>query len=206
MFFRQIAVGPMQNFCYLIGCEQTKEAAAIDCGFEAEKIYEEATANDYHITKILLTHVHYDHSGAVEELAALTSGSIFMNPESNKKQGQSPIHGHWIIPHNTNPLQANNIIKVGSLKGKVMASPGHQNDHLMFVFDPYLFSGDTLFIEGTGRTDLPDSDPEKMQETLAIMGTLPDHLIVCAGHDYGSVPMRTLGEEKRANRFLNAFV
>lgn len=202
MFFRQIAVGPMQNFSYLIGCERTKQAAVIDCGFEADKIFAEAQKNGYRIAKILLTHVHYDHSGAAEQLSELSGAPILMNPDSRKKSGKSPLHGAWVIPEKTEPVEADDKIVIGDLVGTVIAAPGHQRDHLLFLFDPYLFCGDTLFIEGAGRTDFADSDPQAMEQTLRMLKTLPDHLMVCPGHDYGSVPMRTLGEEKRMNPHL----
>lgn len=190
----------MQNFSYLIGCDNTKDAAVIDCGFEPEMILCEAETNGYKITKILLTHVHYDHSSAAERLSELTGAPIFMNPESVWKRGENPTRGYWVIPQVSQPIGAGESISIGKLQGEIIASPGHQRDHLMFLFDPYLLAGDTLFIDGCGRTDLPDSDPEAMQEALKIIATkLPDHLIVCPGHDYGSVPTRSLGEEKLSN-------
>ena len=190
----------MQNLVFLIGCETTKEAAVIDCGFEPEVILAAAEQADYRISKILLTHVHYDHSGAAEQLAALTGAAIYMNPESEWKREHSPARGMWVIPQETRPIRPDETVLIGRREGRIIASPGHQRDHLMFIFDPYLLAGDTLFIEGCGRTDLPDSDPTAMQETLRMIATtLPDHLIVCPGHDYGPVPTRTLGEEKRLN-------
>ena len=203
MFFQQLSVGPMQNLVYLLGCEQTKQAAVIDCGFESERILAAAEGAGYRISKILLTHVHYDHSGAADALAHLTGAPICMNPESEWKRDESPARGMWVIPEETQPIRPGEKITIGALSGTIIATPGHQQDHLSFIFDPYLFAGDALFIDGCGRTDLPDSDPAAMQKTLQMIATeLPDHLVVCPGHDYGPVPMRTLAEEKRSNRNL----
>lgn len=202
MFFRQITVGPIQNFSYLVGCGETKKCIAIDCGYDAEQVYSEAAANGYKIDRILLTHVHYDHSGAVDKLAALSGATVYCHQASEQKRGIKNQSGAWIIPTVFKPLRDGDNVVVGTLHGKVIASPGHQNDHLIFRFTPYLFTGDTLFIGHIGRTDLPDSNPAEMSRTLEKIMALPDELIVCPGHDYGEVPLRTLGEEKHQNPSL----
>ncbi len=202
MFFQQIPVGHMDNFVYLIGCPKTKECAVIDCGFDPEIIQQKAKIHNYTITKIFLTHVHYDHSGSADILAALTGADIYMNPESEKKQGINPSKGMWIIPKKTIPVSGGDTIKIGEISGKVHSAPGHQNDHLLYTIGDYLFTGDTLFIGGIGRTDFMDSDPKKMNNTLNKICTLSDDLIVCPGHNYGKKKTNTLREEKETNPFL----
>lgn len=193
----------MQNFSYLLGCQKTKECAVIDCGFEAEKIQKEAEKNGYHITKIFLTHVHYDHSGAAEELAKKTRAEIFMNKKSEEKRGKNVENGMWIIPKKTTPLFPEDHIHIGEISGKVLSAAGHQSDHFLFLFDTFLFTGDTLFIDSIGRTDLPDGNPEEMKKTLNNICTLDENIFLCPGHDYGSVPLRTLREEKISNPYLH---
>lgn len=202
MFFRQIEVGPMQDFSYIIGCEKTKESAIIDCGFEPEKLLHIIQKKGYVLKKIFLTHVHYDHSGAAEELSKNSGAEIFMHPESRKKVNKSTQKGMWIIPQETTDISEGDSPFVGEIKGKVISAPGHQSDHLLYIFGEYLFTGDVLFIDGIGRTDLPDSSPEEMKNTLNKFFTLPENLIVCPGHDYGSVTMRTLEQEKKYNIHL----
>lgn len=187
----------MQNLTYLIGDEITKTCAIIDCGFESEKIQETAQKNGYKITDILLTHVHYDHSGEAEKLSKITGATIYAHYKSKEKSNQNPERGHWTIPPNYQPIKESDEIHVGDLKIKVFESPGHQMDHLIFQAEKYLFTGDTLFVGRCGRVDLPDSDPEAMERTLKRISTWDDDLIVCPGHDYGDVMIRTLGEEKR---------
>lgn len=206
VWFRQIEVGHMQNFSYLIGCPKTKECGVIDCGFEPEKIQKTAEEGGYCITKIFLTHVHYDHSGAADDLSKITGAEILMHPKSEQKRGKTTSKGMWIIPEKTTPIQEGNTPKIGEISGKVIASPGHQSDHLLFIFGPYLFTGDTLFIGRIGRIDFPDSVPEEYPETLNKIITLNEKLIVCPGHDYGSVKTRKLEEEKRENLYLRNII
>lgn len=209
-FFKQIPVGEMENFAYLIGCEETKQCAAIDPGWEAEKIIQTAKENGYQITKIFLTHVHYDHSGAADEIAEKTGARIFINQKSEEKRGgENPMRGSWIIPKkNINLLEIPldkggwRDLQIGNIKGKIITAPGHQSDHFLYIFDQYLFTGDTLFIGRIGRTDLLDSDPKDMEETLENIKLLPNNLIVCPGHDYGEVRLRKLSEEKEKNPYL----
>ena len=202
-FFRQIPVGTMKNLVYLVGCPKSKECAVIDCGFEPEKIYQEAKTHGYRITKILLTHVHYDHSGRADALSRKTGAPIYMNPKSEKKRGKNPEKGMWIIPKKTTPLLPHDTITIGEISGKVIDAPGHQSDHYLFQIHPFLFTGDTLFIGSIGRTDLPDSNPESIKSTLNTICTLDDNLFVCPGHDYGSTTMKTLRKEKENNPFLD---
>ncbi|MEI7511245.1 MAG: MBL fold metallo-hydrolase [Candidatus Peregrinibacteria bacterium] len=237
-FFLQIPVGAMQNFSYLVG-EENGEVACIDPGWDAEKIFLLAQKNGVHITKILLTHVHYDHSGAAEALLEMVCSSrdgactvstptpntsctistpvlqcvstpqIFASANIPKwKRNASPDHGKWVVPQNFTPISGETQdftslqFSIGKFPIQVYDAPGHQSDHLLFEIAEYLFTGDTLFIGNIGGTHFEDSNPEEMQKTLKMISTLPDSLIVCPGHDYGAVPMRTLGEEKMLNPYL----
>lgn len=206
MIFRQIAVGPMANLVYLLGCPQTRSAVLVDCGFDAARIAAVIASEKLLLTHILLTHVHYDHAGAAEELAGLTGARIMMHPASRAKQNTPARRGMWIVPKETDDLLPGMILDVGSLKIEVIAAPGHQQDHLLFLSDPYLLTGDTLFVGGAGRTDFPDSDPDALRATLRQIVAMPDHLIICPGHDYGEKPIQTLGEAKKANPFLQGLI
>ncbi|QQS59508.1 MBL fold metallo-hydrolase [Candidatus Peregrinibacteria bacterium] len=206
MFFKRIPVGPMQNNSYLIGCEKTKEALVVDCGFEAEKIQKIAKQNGYTIVGIVLTHVHYDHSGAADALSEITKAPIYAHEKTEKKRGQKINEGMWSIPKKFTPLTEGEEIAFGEESGRVLFAPGHQSDHILFRTDLYLFTGDTLFIEGIGRTDFPDSSSEDMQRTLNTIIDLPENLVICPGHDYGSVPMRKLAEERKYNMYLKKII
>lgn len=200
MFFKQLKVGNMGNFSYLIGCEDTKECAVIDCGFGVNYILNEINRNNFNLAKVFLTHVHFDHSCGVNEIKRKSGCDIYLNQKSLLKKNKNLRNGYWFLPEKYKIIK--NPLNIGNIKGCFIESPGHQEDHLIFIFDKYLFTGDVLFIDGCGRTDLDGSDFFDMQKTLEKIKNLPGDLIVCPGHDYGSVKIRTLKEEKTKNKCL----
>lgn len=197
----QIPVGTMQNFAYLLADESTNEAAVVDPGFEPEKILQKAEAEHLTIKKILLTHFHYDHAAAADQLAQLTGAKIYGHEHAQSKRGREE-EGKWVVPKVFTGLADSQELRVGNIVGTAIATPGHQADHLCYLFDDCIFSGDALFIETAGRTDLPDSNAQAMLQTFEFFKSLPDAVMIYPGHDYGSVPSRTIGEEKKYNRFL----
>lgn len=200
MYLRQLELGHMQNFFYLVGCEETRECAVIDCGYCHEEIMSEAEKDEYRITKIFLTHFHYDHSMDAEVLAEKTGAKIY--GYAGGKKDAKDAASNCTIPKEFISLQNGQEIRIGYINGVAMHSPGHQDDHMMYVFEHNLFSGDTLFIGGIGRVDLHGSDPDEMRKTVSFLKTLPDDWMVYPGHNYGDVPFRTLGEEKELNPYL----
>ncbi len=212
-FFLQIPIGDMDNFSYLIG-DYDGDVACIDPGWDSKKIFAIAQAHGVNITKILLTHVHYDHSGEAEELLnILLPTREGISEESIPKifasaciplwkKNSFPPNGRWVVPKLFTPLTPQTPLHIGKFPIKIYDVPGHQSDHLMFEIEGYLFTGDTLFIGRIGRTDIEDSSATDMKNSLEIVKHLPDPLIVCPGHDYGEVPMRSLGEEKLLNPYL----
>jgi len=93
-------------------------------------------------------------------------------------------------------------IKVGELKFLVLHTPGHTPGSVCFLMDKAIFTGDTLFIDSIGRTDLEGSDPEEMFKSLKRLTTLADDIIVYPGHNYGKEPASTMGEQKKRNPYL----
>ena len=200
MIFHQLQLGHMENFCHIIGDAKTKEVAIFDPGWEGKKILQFLKEKEYTLTHIFLTHVHYDHSGQAEFLAQKTGATIYASETTNlEKRG----HPKFVVPETFTPLSDKQIVKVGSVTVETINAPGHQDDHVIFVVgDLYLVTGDTLFIGNIGNVWFEYSVAEHMPATLKMINTLPEHLLLCTGHDYGEVPIRTLGEEKKTNRFL----
>ncbi|MDO8526060.1 MAG: MBL fold metallo-hydrolase [Deltaproteobacteria bacterium] len=193
---QQIPVGPMANFSYLIVDKETKKAAYIDPGWEAEKVINFATKEGITIEKILLTHTHFDH---IQEL------------EQAYNRLKVPVYVHGIeagvieemgVP--VNALADNEKLKVGGLNLDCIHTPGHTPGALCFKVDQHLITGDTLFVDGCGRVDLPGSDPDLMFESLKKLSLLPEETIVYPGHDYGPTPTDTLGHQKKTNPYLSA--
>ncbi|MBU0760516.1 MAG: MBL fold metallo-hydrolase [Nanoarchaeota archaeon] len=192
MFFRQIKLGPMENFSYIIGDSETKEVAVVDPGFEHEKLLKECEENNLKITKILLTHAHFDHITDLPALAEKTHAEIYIH---EKETFQTKLK--------LTKIKNNEIIPLGKIKIKVIHTPGHSQGSVCFLLDDNkLLTGDTLFVGGIGRTDLPESNSEQMKNSLKKLSKLPDETEIYPGHDYGERKSSTIKWEKENNPFL----
>lgn len=191
MILKQVSVGSMDNFSYLIGDELSKEAAVIDPGSDAERIIDEAKRAGLQIKAILVTHTHYDHIGALSELAAKTNATVYVH-----KSDVSSIDADNVVS-----IDEGSIIKIGSVEVKAIHTPGHTPGGIVYQIGKKLFTGDTLFVEGCGRTDV-GGDTETMWDTIQRLRDLKDDYEIYPGHDYGSKPHSTIAHEKKHNRFF----
>ena len=195
LYLKQLELGPMQNFVYLIGDPQTKEAAVVDPGWEVPTILEAAQRDGYRITRAILTHSHFDHVMGLPQL--LESVDV-------------PVHIHVTEAHELGVAESSvklandgDVIQVGSLPVTLLHTPGHTRGSQCLLVDGNVLSGDTLFIRAVGRWDLPGGDPRAMYESLTErLKKLDDHTKLYPGHNYAPVPISTIGEEKLHNPFL----
>jgi len=183
MYFKQIPVGPMGNLSYLIGDEASKEAAVVDPGFDSALIKKTAAQDGFVIKKVLLTHAHYDHSDAVKDFDC----QVYVHANED-------FDGENIID--------NQEIMIGGVRVKVIETPGHTKGGVCFLVENRLITGDTLFVNGFGRTDFPGGDLETLKESLNKLMQLPEDTIVYPGHDYGGAES-TIEKEKQS--VTNAF-
>jgi hydroxyacylglutathione hydrolase len=207
VYLKQMELGPMQNFVYLIGDPATRECVVVDPAWEIDTIVDTAQADGFSITGALVTHTHQDHVGGslkswgmpgripgVEELLEKVRAKVYVHKaerEFLKGFGSDLVK---VDNHDTLP--------VGRLTLEFLHTPGHTPGSQCFLVDGRLVSGDTLFIGSCGRTDLPGSDPSEMYFSLTQrLGALPDQTILLPGHNYGGVSS-TLGDEKRQNPFM----
>jgi len=207
VYLKQMELGPMQNFVYLIGDPSTRECVVVDPAWEIDTIVDTAQADGFSITGALVTHTHQDHVGGsleswgmpgripgVEELLEKVRAKVYVHKaerEFLKGFGSDLVK---VDNHDTLP--------VGRLTLEFLHTPGHTPGSQCFLVDQRLVSGDTLFIGSCGRTDLPGSDPSEMYYSLTQrLGALPDQTILLPGHNYGG-PSSTLGDEKRENPFM----
>ncbi|MBI3292742.1 MAG: MBL fold metallo-hydrolase [Elusimicrobia bacterium] len=184
----------MANFVYLIGCPRTKEVAVVDPAWEVDRIARIAQADGMKITKILITHTHFDHINGVEELLQRTDAQVFVH-----KTEVEDLPG---ATANLRQLESGDVIQVGDVKLTTVHTPGHTRGSQCFLVSGALLSGDTLFIGSCGRVDLPGSDPKSMFESLGQLKRLNDHTVVYPGHDYGDTPHAPLADQKRRNPYL----
>jgi hydroxyacylglutathione hydrolase len=207
IYLRQLELGPMQNFVYLIGDPMVRECVVVDPAWDIDTIVETAQAADLRLTGVLVTHTHQDHVGGsleswgmpgripgIEELLERVRAKVYVHTaESSFLKG----FGSDLVR-----VGNHDTLAVGRLTLTFMHTPGHTPGSQCFLVDGRLVSGDTLFIGSCGRTDLPGSDPTAMYYSLTQrLGALPDDTILLPGHNYGG-PASTLGDEKRQNPFM----
>ncbi len=189
MIFHQIAVGPMQNFAYLLGDEKTGTAAVVDAAWEPEMLMDLASKNRLRITFIIITHGHHDHVSGIDDLSKKTGAKIVAHEASEAPKDIGVKDG--------------DTIRVGSLEIKFIHTPGHSPDSMCVLVDNKLMTGDALFVGECGRTDLPGGSAEQLYSSFFDkLLRLPDELEVYPGHDYGARPTSTIGYEKGHNYVL----
>jgi hydroxyacylglutathione hydrolase len=207
VFVRQMELGPMQNFVYLIGDPVARECVVVDPAWEIDEIVRTAEAGDMRIVGALVTHTHQDHVGGsleswgmpgripgVEELLTRVPAKIYVH--KNEREFLKGFGSDLVKVDNHDTLD------VGRLTITFLHTPGHTPGSQCFLVDGRLISGDTLFINSCGRTDLPGSDPSEMYYSLTQrLGALPDKTVLYPGHNYGGASS-TIGEQKRGNPFM----
>ena len=194
MNIKLMQVGEIGTNCYLLEDEDTRSAAIIDPGGEARGILGQAKADGVQVKAILLTHSHYDHTGAVRELReALPGVPVYLHPADAAQLGTA------VMPPigETLPYQEGDPVPVGNLTVQVLHTPGHTPGGVTLRVEDVLFTGDTLFQGSMGRTDLGGSYTEIMA-SLKRLGQLEGDLQVLPGH----MGVSTLDRERKSNYFL----
>lgn len=187
----QIPVGPMQNFAYLLLDEESGQAMAVDSGWETDPIVRLASSEKMRVKYVCATHGHYDHVKSMDRLAA-ELGAVTVAFEG------SPVKPKVAV-------RDEDALRLGGRDVMVMHTPGHTKDSVCFYDGEHVFTGDTLFVDAWGRTDLAGGSPEEMFASLHdVIMSLPEETVMYPGHDYGEVPYRTLGEEEAKNPALKA--
>jgi len=188
MFFKQIKHRD-DNFSYIIGDESTRDAAVVDPSFNADAIIQFSRKNGLKIKYVINTHHHWDHVAGNTEVKLVFNSKIVVHELSEVEKDVGVVDG--------------DRLKVGGIVMQVIHTPGHTPDSICLLVDDRLFTGDTLFVGECGRTDLPGGNSAEMYNSLFNKLTrLGDDVEVYPGHDYGSKPHSTMGEEKRTNYTL----
>ncbi len=189
MLLDQYQVGPLLNFTYLVADEEGGEGVVIDPSFGIDPVLEAIDAKRVKVRYILNTHSHQDHYAGNQDVRDRTGAKVV---------------AHRLAPlHQDVSVDDGDAISAGRLKFEVVHTPGHTRDSVLYVFEGNVATGDTLFVGECGRTDLPESDPIAMYDSLhRRLVALDDALVVLPGHDYGSTPTSTIGREKQENYVL----
>jgi hydroxyacylglutathione hydrolase len=205
LYFKQIEIGPMQNYVYLIGSTETRKVAVVDAAWEIDTILKIAATDDVEITHAFVTHTHPDHvggsfagvdiAGVAELLNKCKAKVVVHKAEADALKGLSPSD---VIK-----AESGDKIDVGGLEIQLLHTPGHTPGSQCFLFDNHIVSGDTLFIDACGRVDFPGGNAEQMYYSLTQkLMVLPDETILFPGHNYARLPHATMAEQKKTNPYL----
>jgi len=208
MFLKQLQVGNMAVFAYLLGDEDTGEALVIDPADDVSRICALAEKNHLIIRTIVNTHGHVDHIGGNLDMKKRTGADILIHEQDADMLINTPamylrMFGAKPSPPADRTVSDGDVITVGSISLRVLHTPGHSPGSMCLYGEGLVFTGDTLFVGAVGRTDLPGGSWSVMHRSIMDrLATLPEDTQVLPGHNYGAAPTSTIGYEKRNNPFL----
>jgi glyoxylase-like metal-dependent hydrolase (beta-lactamase superfamily II) len=216
LYFRQLLSGrdfaqgdqmarQMVNFVYLIGDRTTGEALIVDPAYAVQDLLDVLATDGMKLTGVLATHYHPDHVGgqmagfSLEGISALlekTPVPVHLQKEEIPwVERTTGVGATDLVGHNSG-----DVVKVGSVEVELIHTPGHTPGSQCFLVDGRLVAGDTLFLDGCGRTDLPGADPIAMYESLHTkLARVPDEAVLFPGHLYSQDPSQSMGDTRRWN-------
>ena len=205
MIIKMLPVGPIMANCYILGCEETMQAAVIDPGDEADRILQAVADSKLKVIHIINTHGHFDHVSANKGIHAATGAPILIHSLDAPMLAQiAASAANWGLSAEDSPPPDRNIddgdtIEVGNISLKVIHTPGHTPGGVSLFADGHVFVGDTLFAGSIGRTDFPGGDfgtlKSSIQDKLFV---LDENVRVHPGHNSET----TIGHEKQTNPFV----
>jgi len=215
LYFRQLLSGTdfaaqdqmaqqMVNFVYLIGDTQTRECIIVDPAYAVHEIAEIVEADDMNLVGALGTHYHPDHVGGkmmgwnIEGISSLLERSeVPIHIQKSELEWVTKTTG--VSSSHLTAHEGGDVVQVGEIAITLLHTPGHTPGSQCFLVDGKLVSGDTLFLEGCGRTDLPGSNPEDMYDSLNMLAALPNDTIVYPGHRYSDPAFLAMGQVRETN-------
>ncbi|MBF0386788.1 MAG: MBL fold metallo-hydrolase [Candidatus Omnitrophica bacterium] len=194
IYLEQMELGGMANFSYLIGDLSCGQAAVVDPNDDTAQIEQAAAKAGLKVTSVLLTHGHYDHTGGLKYYSDKMHLPVFLS----KDEFLLYIPACKTLQRISDQAQ----LTTGTIPITSLSTPGHTPGCMCFYVEGNLFTGDTLFVEAIGRTDLPGGSARALYKSLQKIKQLPDETIIWPGHNYGDSTRERLGNLKRTNPFL----
>ena len=197
----------MDNFIYLIGSKSTREVAIIDPAWDIDALLNHINEKDLKLASVLVTHYHPDHIGggmgghSIEGIAELLEKDpvkIFVH--KLEAEGVKKVTG--VSDTDLNIVESGDHLTIGKNDIEFLHTPGHTPGSQCFKVNNNLVSGDTLFVQGCGRVDLPGSNSEDMFHSLQKLSALPDETILYPGHNYSAEPYESMEKVKQINTYL----
>jgi glyoxylase-like metal-dependent hydrolase (beta-lactamase superfamily II) len=217
LYFRQLLAGrdfarddqvarQMVNFVYLIGDRETGDAIAVDPAYGVRELVELLAADDMRLSGVLATHYHPDHVGGdlmgwrIEGIAELFELDV---PAKVHVQAEEALGVKRVTGASDSDLvlhASGDVVRAGEVEITLIHTPGHTPGSQCFLVDGKLVSGDTLFLDGCGRTDLPGGDSDQLYESLTQrLSIVPDDAVLYPGHMYSSEPSARMGDTRQHN-------
>ena len=215
LYFRQLLSGrdfargdqlatQMVNFSYLIGDRTTGEVLMVDPAYGVADLLGVAADDGMSVTGVLVTHHHPDHVGgsmmgySIQGLAELLS-HVSVPVHAHREEARLVTRITGLDPADVVAHDSGDVVRAGAVEVSLLHTPGHTPGSQCFLVDGMLVAGDTLFLDGCGRTDLPGSDPEAMYHSLCRLAELPDDTVIYPGHRYSVPSAATLEAVKETN-------
>jgi glyoxylase-like metal-dependent hydrolase (beta-lactamase superfamily II) len=197
-YVRQLALGPMKNFVYLVGAPGGREAFVIDPAWDVPAIVAAAAEDGREVSAIVLTHHHHDHINGVPEL--LTKKHVPLYVQRAEMDFAASLKPFEKAARTVEPGER---VTIAGLEVECLHTPGHTPGAQCLHCGGAVFTGDTLFVNACGRCDFAGSDPVKMFESLhQTLGALSGETAVYPGHDYGDVKVSSMARERERNPYL----
>ena len=213
MVIRQLCVGKMAVFCYLIGDEETRTCVLIDPAAETGKILSLAKKEGFQVSHVINTHGHSDHTTGNADIIHSTNAKLLIHRDDSDRLNKvlhrafSRILGGKGSPKADILLQEGDLIQIGKIALQVIHTPGHTAGCICLYSDGHVFTGDTLFVGAVGRTDLPGGSFKQLLDSVhKKIYSLPDDTRIWPGHDYGPSPHSTVSRERKTNPFTRSAV
>ena len=214
-YFRQLLSGrdfavrnglaaQMVNYVYLLGDRHAGECVIIDPAYAIDELLDVIDADGMKLSGVLATHYHADHIGGsmmgykIDGIAQLLT-KIDVPIHVNEAEVPWVIRTTEVDQTHVIAHDAGDVLKVGDIEITFVHTPGHTPGSQCFLACDCLISGDTLFLDGCGRTDLPGSDPEAMYESLQTLAKMPDHTVVYPGHQYSAPSSAAMSTVRTSN-------
>lgn len=208
LYLKQLQLGPMANYVYLVGDPVKREAVVVDPAWDIGAILDRLDADDMRLAGALVTHYHPDHIGGdfmghhiagLSELLARRAAKVYIHKEEAPYVADSA----GLDKSDLVAVDGETSVKVGSVPLRFIHTPGHTPGSQCFLVDGKVISGDTLFIGSCGRVDLPGSNASDLYYSLKQkLMALPEDTVVYPGHNYAADSSSTIGREKRSNPFM----